>query len=342
MIAALRRVGATADVHLKLLVRNPAQVIGSLGLAVISMVVFGLLFKSGTPVAIGMAGGLPVSIHWPDLHLVTGSLGALLAALRHGNLAGVLAPAGTGYVGYVNRADPMGSAAALAAMTRIVSVSLGHPLPLAVRTVAHGEHLTTLDWLAPGLMGSLLMWANFYVGANLAQWREFGLTRRLGATALRPGEFILGQALAQLLFSVGEAVVFLVLGRVVFGMRWPEALGLVALMVVAGALCLMSVGYLIGALSARTQGANAMALLVAFPMMFLGGTYFGVSHLGGAMGLVVAAIPLWHLNDALRAIIDGRTGSLTGALSTDLGVLAAWTAGAGLLAARLTRWERAA
>lgn len=339
MIASVRRIGASAVVHLKLLVRNPAQVIGSLGLAVISMVVFGLMFKPSTAVAVGVAPAPPGWIHWPDLHLVAGRAGALIASLRRGNLDGVLVRSGTGYTGWVNPAYPVGSSAAIDAMTRIVAVLAHRPLPMVTRTVAHGRHLTTLDWLAPGLLGSLLMWANFYVGAHLAQWREHGLTRRLGATALRPGEFILGQALAQLSFSLSEAALFLVLGRVAFGLRLPQAMGLLALVVLAGTGCLMSMGYLIGALSSRAQGANALALLVAFPMMFLGGTYFTVTSLGGTLGLLVRIIPLSHLNAALRSIMDGGTRALTGSLDRDLAVLVAWTAAAGLAAARWTRWE---
>jgi len=112
-----------------------------------------------------------------------------------------------------------------------------------------------------------------------------------------------------------------------------------ARMIALGSVCLMSLGYLIGGLAARSQGANSIALLVAFPMMFLGGTYFSVSQSAGAIGAIVRAIPLSHLNDALRGLMDYGGASYTWGLSTDVLVVAAWAVLSALIASRLWRFS---
>lgn len=335
---SIERILAAAALHWRLLVRTPAQIASSLGLAVISIIVFGLLFKSGGSIALGIAGhAAPTAtagVTW-----TTGKLGSLLTRLRADQLGGVLVATRSGLQAYVNPADPTQAAIATAVMIQLAAALGGHAVQLGLHEVAHGTQSNNVGWLLPGLLGSLLMWANFFVGQHLAQWREFGLLKRLGTTCMRPFEFLLGQALGQLAFSLAEAAVFLAIGRYFFGVVLPDNLALLAGLIVLGSICLMSLGYLLGGLSAHAQAVNSIALLVAFPMMFLGGTYFSVSQSAGAIGAIVRAIPLSHLNDALRGLIDYGGTTYTWGLKTDLLVIAAWTVLSALAASRLWRFS---
>ncbi len=109
------------------------------------------------------------------------------------------------------------------------------------------------------------------------------------------------------------------------------------------AQCLiMSMGYLIGGFARRAQGANSLTLLIAFPMMFLGGTYFGVSQSTGILGTIVRVIPLSHLNDALRGLMSYGGSGYSFGLQTDLIVLAVWTVLAAIAASRLWRFTASA
>src|SRR6266481_8446959 len=68
--------------------------------------------------------------------------------------------------------------------------------------------------------------------------------------------------------------------------------------------------------------ANSVLLLVSFPMMFLGGSYFPVSGAPSFLQPVIHALPLYYLNDALRQVI--YNGASWGAIQTSMLVMMAW------------------
>jgi ABC-type multidrug transport system permease subunit len=79
-----------------------------------------------------------------------------------------------------------------------------------------------------------------------------------------------------------------------------------------------------------------MQQLVAFPMLFLGGSYFPVES-SGVLAPVVNAVPLTHLNDALRAVINDGGG--VSELWVSWLVLAAWAVMGFVVSMRLFRWQ---
>ena len=51
----------------------------------------------------------------------------------------------------------------------------GRPSPVTLEEQAVSvHHLRQIDWLTPGMLGMLLMWANLTVGAVLVTWRKQG------------------------------------------------------------------------------------------------------------------------------------------------------------------------
>jgi ABC-2 type transport system permease protein len=82
-------------------------------------------------------------------------------------------------------------------------------------------------------------------------------------------------------------------------------------------------------------------MLVAFPIMFLGGSYFSVSTLTGTLGALVKWLPLTALNDALRGLMTYRGHETAYGWSHDATVLAAWLIGSAVLAATTFRWSQA-
>ena len=74
----------------------------------------------------------------------------------------------------------------------------------------------------------------------------------------------------------------------------------------------------------------------------LGGTYFSVSGSSGVIGTVVRVIPLSHLNDALRGLMDYGGTAYTWGLHTDLLIIALWTVLSAVAAGRLWRFSEPA
>jgi ABC-2 type transport system permease protein len=143
--------------------------------------------------------------------------------------------------------------------------------------------------------------------------------------------------LARLLLSVVQEVVLIALAIWIFNVHIYGNLGLLALVIVLGALTMLVIGFAVASFFKKSQSANAAILLVSFPMMFLGGSYFSVSQIGGFLAGVIHALPLFYLNDALRQIINNGAG--WPAIQTSVLVLLAWIIGALLVTWRAFRWQ---
>jgi ABC-2 type transport system permease protein len=346
-----------------MVIRQRSLIISSLGLAVISVLVFGFLFgnNGASKTQLGVvdldrssASTQVVSQlqHNDSFTVYTGSADAEQQALKDGNRDAVLIiPAGFGaqlpkggatlQVLY-NQSNPVTAATTRLAVNAIVdginrsATNQPGPVTLSEQGVA-AKNLRNIDYVTPGMIGMLLMWANLTVAIQLVFWREEGITRRLAATPLAPIAMISGQLLARLLLSLAQEVVLIALAIWLFNIQIYGNWGLLALVIVLGAVTMLAIGFAVAGFFKKSQAANAGILLVSFPMMFLGGSYFPVSQIGGVLGGIIHALPLYYLNDALRQIVNNGAG--WAAIQTSVLVLLAWIVAAMIVTWRAFRWQ---
>jgi ABC-2 type transport system permease protein len=345
-----------------MLVRQRALIISSLGLAVISMLVFGFLFSgNGTsktrlgvvdqdysPVAAQIVSQLQRS---DALQISTGANAEEQQALKDGNRDAVLLiPSGFGqqFVQggahlqvFYDQSNPITAATTQLTVQAVVDginrAALHEPGPVTLEQQAVAvKDLREIDFITPGMLGMLLMWANLAVGVQLVNWRELGITKRLAATPLRPITMISAQVVARLVLSLVQAVVLLALAIWIFNVHIYGNLWLLALVVAVGAFTLLSLGFAIASFVRKSEAANSILLLVSFPMMFLGGSYFSVNDAPSFLQPVVHAMPLYYLNDALRQVIEYGAG--WSAIQTGILVMLAWIVASMLVVWRAFKW----
>jgi ABC-2 type transport system permease protein len=193
-----------------------------------------------------------------------------------------------------------------------------------------------VDWLTPGMAGMMVMWANLAVGATVIAWRERGILKRLATTPLRPLALILTQIAARLAFSCAQVVILLAIARVVFGVRVAGSYWDLGLLIVVATLAILAFGFVIGAFVPRSESAQAVSTLIAFPMMFLGGSYFDTSAAPDFLQPAIQAMPLTHINEALRQII--LFGAGVPDLQRQFAILLGWLVVSLLVAVRAFRW----
>jgi len=198
------------------------------------------------------------------------------------------------------------------------------------------KNVRFIDFLTPGMVGMTVMWVNLGVGFLLVTWREQGILRRLGVTPLRPGSLIASQAVSFSIVSLTQVTVVLLMGHFVFGVDIHGSFLWLAVTVFLGVMAMLSIGYVVASLLKTVTSVNAVINLVAFPMMFLGGSYFPLDP-PPALKPVIEAIPLTHLNDALREVVNHGGG--LGDIWLSWVILAAWVAGGFGLSMRLFRWQ---
>ncbi len=346
-----------------MVLRQRAVIISSLGLSVISILVFGFLFadNGSTRTQLGVVDQDHSAISAQvisqlqknnSLTVYTGSETEEQQALTNGNRdAVIIMPAGFGNAVVhggahlkviYNQGDPVTAAATRLAVSAIVDginrAATNQPGPVTLDEQGVSvKTLRTIDFVTPGMVGMLLMWANLTVAVQLVFWREQGITKRLAATPLAPIAMISGQLLARLLLSVVQEVVLIALAIWIFNVHIYGNFWLLALVIVLGALTMLAIGFAVASFFKKSQAANAAILLVSFPMMFLGGSYFSVSQITGFLSGVIHALPLFYLNDALRQIINNGNG--WAAIQTSVLVLLAWIIGALLVTWRAFRWQ---
>ena len=347
---------------LKILRRNRVLLITSLGLALISIFVFGWLFggSGNQKLTLGIADqdGSAVTTQLisalrgnGSLDVSTGTQSDELAQLRAGKRNAVLVlPAGFGQAMasgqatvevYYDQSNPVTQAVTRSAVQSVVAnmnaAALGKPPIVSLSEQAVSVHnLRQIDWLTPGMLGMLLMWANLSIGSLLVQWRQTGILKRLAVTPLRPGMLMGSQMLARLALSVAQGAILLAVAMLAFHVQVVGSWLALAALVALGALTMMSIGFIAGSFAKTPEAAQSVMFLVSFPMMFLGGSYFPTTSAPAFLTPVIKAMPLSYLNDALRQIINNGAG-LAG-IQQDVLVLVAWMVAALLLSAGAFRW----
>ena len=195
-----------------------------------------------------------------------------------------------------------------------------------------------VDWLIPGLLGMTIMSTGLWgIGFTIVQARGRRLLKRLTATPMRRGDYLLAHALARLLFLLFEGGVLLVFGRLLFGVPVRGSLLLVIVLATLGALSFSALGLLVASRARTIEAVSGMLNLVMLPMWILSGVFFASSNFPAALQPFIQALPLTAVNDALRATL--LEGAGWGRLAPELGIIAAWLVLSFALAARLFRWR---
>jgi len=166
--------------------------------------------------------------------------------------------------------------------------------------------------------------------------REEGLLKRLRATPLPAttyGSAVLASTLA--VFAV-QAVLLVLLGRILYGAHLPERPFSLLAAVAVGALAFAGMGVGTAALIRSAEGASAVVNVIVLPMAFLSGS-FGPTDLPQPLAAIADVLPLKHLLDALRAIYLENAPVWTEIGS--LAVVVAWGVAGLVVAVRRFGWE---
>ncbi len=200
------------------------------------------------------------------------------------------------------------------------------------------DELKYIDFLVPGLLAmALAQSAVFAIAGTLVSYRELGIFRRLKVTPLPLREFAFARLVAMLVLALAQTVVLLAAGKLLFGITLGLDLAGLVPLVVLGALCFISLGFLTGSLTKTQESAAALANVITLPMVFLAGVFFPLTQAPGWLQTLARFLPLTYLADGLRDVAI-RGDSFASTLPA-LGVLAGFTLVFSAIALRLFRWE---
>jgi len=206
------------------------------------------------------------------------------------------------------------------------------------RELVSGRPLRYVDWLLPGVLAINVMFSSLWgVGWVIVRYRKNGVLRRLRATPLGAGEFLVAQIISRLLV-VSAVTVFVFAGtNALLDFPMHGSYAALALVFFAGAISLISLGLAVSARVRSEELADGLLNLMSWPMMILSGVWFSLEGTNVWAQRVADLLPLTHMVDAARRImLDGA-----GVADVAFEVVVLLTTGLVLLvlSSRAFRWQ---
>jgi ABC-2 type transport system permease protein len=156
------------------------------------------------------------------------------------------------------------------------------------------------DFYLPGLIAAFIM-TNGVIGvtSTTSELRRRGILKRLSSTPLTKGEWIIGNILSQTTLSVMLTAVMIAVGWLVFRVTaLPDIYAVV--LILLGSMMFSGMGMVLAGLVKDVEAASAAGNAVAFPMMFLAGTFWPVELLPDYLQTIARFMPLQYFSDGLR------------------------------------------
>jgi ABC-type polysaccharide/polyol phosphate export permease len=195
-----------------------------------------------------------------------------------------------------------------------------------------------IDFLIPGILGMNLMSGGLWgMGFHLVDLRIKKLLKRLIATPMHRGDFMLAQMTIRVVFMFVEVMFLLLFGWLAFGVPVRGSIFAVLTVGLVGALTFGGIGLLVASRAATIEKVSGLMNVVMMPMFICSGTFFSADRFPAAMQPFIQALPLTALNDAFRAVI--LEGATLGSQAGELGILAAWGFVSFVVGLKLFRWN---
>ena len=167
--------------------------------------------------------------------------------------------------------------------------------------------------------------------------RESGILKRLRGTPLPAWTYVVAVLAAFLAAFAVQVVGLLVLGRVLFGIGFPDHVLSLLLALLLGAVAFCGLGIGVTALIKSAEGASAVVNAIYLPMAFIAGAFFSPRHFPQVLRAIADVLPLTYFLRLVRNVmLHDHTIWSQGA---NIAVLAAWGALGVIVALRAFRWE---
>lgn len=208
-----------------------------------------------------------------------------------------------------------------------IAVSLGQPLLyLLVLGFGFGPVFqragegSYLQFMAPGVMGMMLLFTSIFSGMALLWDRTFGFLKETLVAPVPRIRIMIGRTLGGATVALIQGGLILV-ASVVAGFRPTSLAGLpTALLFMALiAIVFTALGVSIGASLENMQGFQLLMTFLVMPIYFLSGALFPLTNLPRPLAVLTRLDPLSYGVDGLRASLTGRVQF---GIATDLAVLA--------------------
>jgi len=200
-----------------------------------------------------------------------------------------------------------------------------------------GRNFGTVDASVPAYGGIIIgTVALMGIPIDTSASRENGVLRRYRATPLRPVTYLTASILVYLLVALLGMSILVVIGKLVFDLRFAGSWYSILAAFILSALAFYSLGYLIASLAPTARIAQTVGMVIFFPMMFLSGAGMPLQLLPEKLRQVSDYLPLTYLVRLIQGLWLGDSWQdLWVPTLVMLGILLVGS----VISARIFRWE---
>jgi ABC-2 type transport system permease protein len=193
-----------------------------------------------------------------------------------------------------------------------------------------------IEFFVPGIIAMSVMTSSLSGAVNMnAELRQKGVIRKLSTTPITRTDWILSNILYQFILAVISTMAILVVSYTVFSVRLQINAWLFVFIVLE-VFAFGGIGMILTRVANEAESATAAANFIMFPMMFLSGTFFPLEMMPGFLQTIARILPLYYVNEGLRAsmVFVDNTAALR--YSAVIGVFAIVVF---VLGINTTKWE---
>nr|WP_017713080.1 ABC transporter permease [Prochlorothrix hollandica] len=162
---------------------------------------------------------------------------------------------------------------------------------------------------APTLVGAALFFS--CLGGSIAtvvSEREQRTLKRLFVSPLRGISYFLGICLAHCCIALGQTLLVFTIA-LALGADFQGNVPLTIAILFLSVMSYVGVGFMLGTqLARRTEDANALVAAFGVPLLLLGGAFLPTSLFPDSLLAIAAYNPVYHMNEALMAVLIDEAG----------------------------------
>jgi ABC-2 type transport system permease protein len=169
---------------------------------------------------------------------------------------------------------------------------------------AHGNTSKSFDVTTPGILIGAAFFFSCMGGpiALIVAERERRTLRRLLLSPLKASSYFLGIVVAYFVIAFAQTVIVYGIAFI-FGGRFQGSMLLGCLIICLSVFSFVGMGFFFGSrFTKRIEDVNGPVSAFGVPLLVLGGTFFPVSILPSYLLTLAYLDPIFHMNQALKAV----------------------------------------
>ncbi len=316
---------ALAKASFRSIMRSPSAVVFTLAFPLIFILIFGFLSSGGTKVSLGIAPGSdlnnPVLSTLEQISVVKlvrdKTTEELNNSLEKGNIDGVISvrkntvdsPAYTADVQYTSASMDKGSILKSLLTNSFYELNTRNLKPsvaILKESTVHGRTYRMIDFILPGQLGfSLLSTGVFGTAFVFFSLRQTLVIKRFFATPVRRSSIVFGEGLARIGFALLGAIFIILVGHFFFQFTLINGVVTVLnmlILAILGLIVFMGFGFVVSGIVKTESTIPPISNIVTLPQFLLSGTFFSIENFPDWIQPISKALPLTHLNNALRKV----------------------------------------